>query len=419
LEQVGDKTLCFLCVTIFIMSLPVFVFDPTVKDSLSKARGIGRYLKILKENFEGEFKFVNNLNLILRDSVFINPFFNFLQPPIVMKKIAKKQIAVIHDLIPLKYPLHFPVGIKGNLNIYLNKLSLKNYDLIITDSEASKKDIVRMLNIDEKKVRVIYPALPKVFLAAKSKLQNYNSKTINFKQKKLEIDDSKLFGNSDLGFNASSYYLYVGDATWNKNLINLAKAIKIANVTCVFVGKVFSKNPFISSSQNANLIRGRVRPPGKNALTNFVRLLDWRKGALKNRSINPWLQELHGFFEEIQGDKRFLMVGFVSDEDLIKLYQNACGNILVSRDEGFGFSFLEAASQSCPSILADIAVLREIAGAGALFADPNDPDDIADKIGSIYFNRDLRNKIGNQAEKQSASFSKIKFRKSFLEAVSG
>jgi glycosyltransferase involved in cell wall biosynthesis len=208
----------------------VFVYDPTVSDLRSAVRGVGRYLQILKENFKDDFEFISDIEncsprfaveagkLKIENSIFINPFFNFLQKPVILKRITKKQIAVIHDLIPLKYPSNFPVGIKGAIYILLNKLALKNYDLIITDSEASKVDIIKILEIEENKIKVIYPCLPNSFL-------------------KLGIKNLDLNKNSK--FKIKNYCLYVGDATWNKNLVNLAKAIKLANVNCVFVGKVF------------------------------------------------------------------------------------------------------------------------------------------------------------------------------------
>ncbi|HEX7542767.1 MAG TPA: hypothetical protein VF385_01660, partial [Patescibacteria group bacterium] len=104
----------------------VYVYDPTLKDEKSAVRGVGRYLQILKENFP-EWTFINNetIKQFNNETIFINPFFNFLQPPLTLKRIAKKQIAIIHDLIPLKYPSHFPSGIKGSIYILLNKFALK------------------------------------------------------------------------------------------------------------------------------------------------------------------------------------------------------------------------------------------------------------------------------------------------------
>ncbi len=346
----------------------VSVYDPTITDKQSSVRGVGRYLQILKENFP-EWQFIGKpANSLTRnhETVFINPFFNFLQPPLTIKRVADKQVAVIHDLITLKYPSHFPAGIKGRLNIYLNKLALRNYDTIITDSEASKKDIINLLRLPDDKIRVVYPCLPKYFL--KLKIENLN---LN-KNSKFKIENS--------------FCLYVGDATWNKNLVNLARAIKIINVSCVFVGKVF--NP---------LTRKHI-----NELTSY----------------NKWQEEYIEFIKETEGDKRFIFAGFVTDSDLINLYQQSKLNILPSRDEGFGFSYLESARLSCPSVLSDIPVLQEISGGNALFFDPKNPSDIADKIGEIYFNRDIGKKLGAKSKKRSEFFTPDKFKKSFLNAIS-
>lgn len=349
----------------------IYCYDPTANDPLSKVRGVGRYLQILRENFL-EWNFtsklvVPNLHLI----TFINPFFNFLQSPLSMGRIAKKQIAVIHDLIPLKYPEHFPVGIKGKLNIFLNKLALKNYDVIVTDSETSKIDIMRLLGLPENKVKVIYPCLPKIFSQVDS-------------SKKL-VARENASKNSNYQLLATNYCLYVGDATWNKNLVNLANAIKEINVTCIFVGKVFS-NSEKQKQENPNY---------QLPTTNYS---------------HPWQQELKEFMEMTAKDKRFIFPGFIPDEELVNLYRRAHCTILVSRDEGFGFPYLEAASQSCPSVLSSIPTLKEISDSkGTLFADAEKPDDIAYAIGELYFNNETRKKLGDEARLRNKAYSNIKF----------
>ncbi|OGK15161.1 hypothetical protein A2774_05755 [Candidatus Roizmanbacteria bacterium RIFCSPHIGHO2_01_FULL_39_12c] len=338
------------------MTDKVLVYDPTADDLMSKVRGVGRYLQILRENFPN-WKYINSTSLNqLRgagnETIFLNPFFNFLQKPLILDRIAKKQVAVIHDLIPLKYPNHFPTGIRGKVHIFLNKMTLKNYDQIVTDSEASKRDIIDILNIGEEKIKVIYPCLTKVFTEKK----NISRLTLNL---------------------PASFCLYVGDATWNKNLVNLAAAIKEINVSCVFVGKIFEETK----------------------LPNY---------------LHPWQQEFRDFLEEVNGDKRFIFLGFVPDEKLLQLYRQANCNILVSRDEGFGFSYLEAASQSCPSILSDIPILKEISnGGGALLTNLQDINAIANAIGEVYFNQVLRNELGAEAEKRSKFFSQKKFKDNF------
>lgn len=354
------------------MPKKIIVLDPTANDNATKVRGVGRYLQILRENLPKETEFLNSFSSInqFRDqTILIHPFFNFLKYPISMKKIAQKQIAVIHDLIPLKYPQYFPVGIKGRLNIFLNKLALKNYDLVVTDSQTSEKDIVRILGINKNKVKVIYPCLPKVF-------NNSDAMAIVSNSPK-----NKIF---KYHFLPTDYCVYVGDATWNKNLVNLANAIKKINVPCIFVGKVFDNS----------------------------------KVAINNLNYHIWQKELKQFLEMTKNDKRFIFPGFISDSDLIQLYLHARCNILVSQDEGFGFSYLEASSQSCPSVLSDIPIFQEISnGSGVLFAQNNNPDSIADAIGQIYFNNEKRVNLGKNAKNRISFFDRKKFQKNWLDSI--
>jgi len=367
------------------MNKQVIVFDPTTLDKQSAVRGIGRYLQLLKENFP-EWKFIGNetMKQCNNEAIFINPFFNFLQPPLTMKRIAQKQIAVIHDLIPLKYPGHFPAGIKGSINIFLNKLALKNYDLIVTDSEASKKDIVQMLKFEESRVRVIYPCLTKVFL----------------KTENLKLNENCLPAVKAGKMKTENYCLYVGDVTWNKNLVNLAKAIKIADISCIFVGKVFEG--LKKESEDTCFEQIAWAPLGEAGEKHGVKLSSLN---------NPWLKEFNEFIQITNGDKRFIFKGYVTDYELIKLYQQATANILISRDEGFGFSYVEAAQFGCPSILSNVPVLKEIsAGQGALFTDPNKPEVITQQILKVYNNVQIREKLSLEAQQRTNVFSSSIFK---------
>jgi len=249
-----------------------------------------------------------------------------------------------------------------------------NYDLVITDSEASKKDIIDILKIKKEKIKVVYPCLPKVFSKKNTKYEILNTK----------------------------YCLYVGDATWNKNLVNLAKAIKLADVQCIFVGKVFEK----LTSLNVQKLKSLKEEP-------------FNLKTLKHLNLdNPWQKELKEFFELVKDDSRFIFKGFVIDKELMKLYQQAYINILPSRDEGFGFSYVEAAQIGCPSLLSDIPVLKEISGNNALFFNQKNPEDMANKIKKIYLNKDLRNKLIVDSKNRSRFFSHNNFRKEFLKIIS-
>ncbi len=330
------------------MSSRVIVYDTTTSDHLSKVRGIGRYLQVLKEALPNAL-FTSDLSEASSHDVLINPFVNFLTAPLINKRFVQKQIAVIHDLIPLKYSEHFPSGVRGKLNIFTNKQALKHYDTIVTDSEASKKDLMSLLKIPHAKIEIIYPALQKIF-----------------------------FGKNKSDRSPEPFCIYVGDATWNKNLAKMARAVLLADVQCVIVGKVF----------------------------NTMGGLD-----------HPWQRELKQFFEIAKDDPHFIFPGYVSDEELLSLYQKASCNLLVSRDEGFGYSYFEAASQGTPSVLSDIPVFKETAGNAAVFVDHNDEEAIADGIHKLMTDKISRNKISRKLKEQSKKVAPETFQRNISKLL--
>lgn len=73
---------------------------------------------------------------------------------------------------------------------------------------------------------------------------------------------------------------------------------------------------------------------------------------------------------------RLVRHGYLDDRALNALYRRCGFCLLLSRNEGFGLPLLEAIWQRCVPLLSDIAVFREIMGAGyPLFA--GDPESIA------------------------------------------
>ena len=73
-------------------------------------------------------------------------------------------------------------------------------------------------------------------------------------------------------------------------------------------------------------------------------------------------------------------VGYVSDTDLVSLYNNAEVFVYTSRYEGFGLPLLEAAACHTPVIAADIPVFKEIASEWATFFVLDDVDSLIDAL---------------------------------------
>ncbi|MCW4586921.1 glycosyltransferase family 4 protein [Gluconacetobacter entanii] len=73
-------------------------------------------------------------------------------------------------------------------------------------------------------------------------------------------------------------------------------------------------------------------------------------------------------------------VGRVSDGELRALYEAAACFVFPSLYEGFGLPPLEAMACGCPVVAADIPVLHEVCGPAAIYANPADPDAIAQSV---------------------------------------
>lgn len=79
-------------------------------------------------------------------------------------------------------------------------------------------------------------------------------------------------------------------------------------------------------------------------------------------------------------------VGSVSDAELAALYAGAAVYINTSLVEGFCLPILEAHTWGVPVICADIPVLREVAGEGAIFIDPTSPASLAGALRDLLGN---------------------------------
>jgi glycosyltransferase involved in cell wall biosynthesis len=379
----------------------LFVYDKTVKDKSSKVRGVGRYIKTLSEFLQilnkrndlinnsstsildnYEIFFTPTTQKLSKSAILFNPFFNPIAKPELFFKKTNKQIAVIHDLIPLKYKKMYPVGLKGWFFKKINAWCLRNYDAIITDSKVSKDDIVKIYKVPSTKVHVIYPSVGQIFLPhldTKEESPTHHHPFLKNKMQASQPEFTQLslreITHNKIISELKDYLIYVGDGTWNKNLPNIARAVKMSNIPCVFVGSLF----------------------------------DWEKIKTLPQKPHPWQRSYFEFLKLADGDNRFIFAGFVSDAELKTLYKYAKANILLSFDEGFGYSFIESSYMSTPSVLSDIPIFHEIAKDSALFANPQDPKDVAEKINTLIYDKYKREKLSIKAFERVQRFNPINF----------
>jgi len=116
-------------------------------------------------------------------------------------------------------------------------------------------------------------------------------------------------------------------------------------------------------------------------------------------------------------EDRVKFLDFVSDEDLPSLYKNALCFVLPSLYEGFGLPVLEAMQYGCPVLTSNVSSLPEAGGDAAVYFDPEDANDIAQKIDEVVSDSSLRQEMVKKGYNQIKKFSWEKAAKETLRVL--
>lgn len=120
-------------------------------------------------------------------------------------------------------------------------------------------------------------------------------------------------------------------------------------------------------------------------------------------------EEMGQYFRKLAGDlaisDRVNVLGKVSDQDLIKLYNLAEIFVFPSEREGFGLPPLEAIACGTPTIAMNMSSMPEVLRDGALFVDTKDPEVWAQAIKRVMSDDELRAGLISKGLKRAAEFS--------------
>jgi glycosyltransferase involved in cell wall biosynthesis len=184
---------------------------------------------------------------------------------------------------------------------------------LITLSEASKQDIVRLYRADPARIDVAYPAADTGFRP----------------QSTDEVE--RVRGNYDL---PARYILHLGTIKPRKNLPRLVAAFGQAqlpqDVVLVIGGRTTSGGPALQRAIAESPVRGRIR-----------------------------------------------VLPYVQSADLPALYAGATVVVVVSLHEGFGIPALEAIACGAPVVVSNVGALPEVVGDAGVLVNPLDVTDIA------------------------------------------
>ena len=100
-----------------------------------------------------------------------------------------------------------------------------------------------------------------------------------------------------------------------------------------------------------------------------------------------------------------IVLGFISEGDLVTLVQCADALVLPSLHEGFGLPIVEAMACGVPAITSNVFSPPEIVANGGLIVDPYNVSDIANKMIEMSTNKTLQETLSVNALERSKSFS--------------
>jgi len=272
-----------------------------------------------------------------------------------------KFIVTIHDLIHHKFSQESattknPLIFKTKRFAY--KRIIKNAVLkstkIITPSNYVKREIVKTFGLNENKIVVTYEAAEEEYASnCKPALPAGRLETINDKQAKKE-----------------SFLLYVGNTYPHKNITKLLEAILLLP---------------------------------KNVTLSIVCPRDVFKDRLENEILAKDLKD------------RVSVLPYQNVNSLTKIFAQSNAYVFPSLEEGFGIPGLNAMAAGLPLVASNIPTLKEVYGDAALYFDPKNSKDIAEKINKVISSQKLSGELSTKGKAQALKYSWQKMAKETLK----
>jgi glycosyltransferase involved in cell wall biosynthesis len=255
-------------------------------------------------------------------------------------------ITTIHDLTPMVMPC-FPRRTTFFLKFLLAR-SAKSSAAIITVSENSRQDLIRICGVPESKVHVVYEGYDRALFSAAP-------------------PEPALLGQLlvRLGINRP-YILHHGAIQPRKNLPRLIAAYR----------QMLARNPQL----------------------DFDLVLS---GPL------AWQHEetLKAAQNDNAGKGKVILTGALTDRDLSLLVRGAALEVIPSLYEGFCLPMVEAMASCVPTITANTSCLPEISGGVLRYFNPTSIEEMALCMETVLLSRDLQSELVQQGRERAQQFS--------------
>lgn len=252
-----------------------------------------------------------------------------------------KVVCTIHDICFEHYKNIFTKKEYMTQKILI-PYAAKHSEFVFTVSEHAKADIMDHYGVDGSKVLVTHNAVNEQF----SKLSR-----IDLNEKELRLK---------FGIGADPYILSVGNLQPRKNLPRLIEAF------------------ILWRRENQ---KGKLVIVGKKA---------WMYSEIMKAVA--------------EDAENIILTDYISDKDLIRLYNAATCFIYPSFFEGFGIPPLEAMACGTPVAVANATSLPEVVGDAGLYFDPYNIAEIKDSINRLMTDRVLREELIKRSKTQVKGF---------------
>lgn len=260
--------------------------------------------------------------------------------PLGLQRAGIRSVVTIHDLIFERLPYLFkPI----DRAIYRHKFrsACERADIVVAVSDQTRRDLIELYHVDDRKVKVIYQDCNPVFRAELTPEERHRICA---------------------GYGISGpFILCVGTLEERKNQHRLVEALarlKNNDFKLVLVGK----------------------PTG-------------------------YLQKITDTIHRLGLQGRVKLLHNVSNAHLPAFYQQAEVFTYISLYEGFGIPIVEALHSGTPVLAAQGSCLEEAGGPGGLYADPYETENISEQLEKLVTDVHLRNNLAEAGKLHVGQFA--------------
>ncbi|MBN2004669.1 MAG: glycosyltransferase family 4 protein [Anaerolineae bacterium] len=284
-------------------------------------------------------------------------------PPL---RAALPTVVTVHDLIPL---LLKPYRGRALVRLYTAfvRAASPRATLILTDSEASRRDIVEDLNVSPDRVQTVYLAVDRIYkpLGSTDETEADEAEVRSLRCEISVAEDAAVL--AQLGVQPG-YVLYLGGFDMRKNVRGVCAAFARA----------------VQTVPDACLVIAGKLPAVDSAFMPDPRRLVQEAGI---------------------PEARVHFVDFVPEADKPALYRGARVFIFPSLYEGFGLPPLEALACGTPVVGSRAASLPEVVREGGILVDPADVEGMAAALVRLLTDDAFHAELRRRAIQRAARFT--------------